>query len=221
MLYYAIWIAFECHLWMPALFLLLNILNSQHPNTALWWFLQLQIIVLLCSLLCPVVLLVFFFSNWTKFWKRKRKSLLLCRCWSESIRILGHLLLSDCTCSLSLSLHRWRVFCALYSQTFNMYTYGHICHVLLQYPLPPSEITYTRTYTHGFSYGRCCLNIKTKQQTAWWKTRAAWHPLHKRRDEIWPAPRLWGAWDPKELPDPEPWQEWPLEGGYWVIYTSK
>lgn len=74
LLYYAL-NCFECHLWMRAVLLLSNILNSQCPNTALWWFLRLEIIALLRTLLYPVVLLVFFFSNWKKILKAKEKSI--------------------------------------------------------------------------------------------------------------------------------------------------
>lgn len=102
-------VTFECKL-----SLLLNILNSQHPSTALRWFLQPPIIVLPGSSLCPVALLVFFFLSWTTFWKRKRKTY---HCADVGGNLLGFW---DTSCHqtvpavLSLSLYRWRVFCALY-----------------------------------------------------------------------------------------------------------
>lgn len=152
LLYYAIWIAlnvtFECKLsfycwtfWIPSVL-------TQYCDD-FYNFRSLPF----CAVYCALWFCLFssFQAEHFFFFLKEKKNLLWCRCWSESIGILGHLLSPHCMCGpLIITVQMKGLLCIGIARRLKCARRG-ICHTLLQYPLPLSEITYMCIYTHVVS----------------------------------------------------------------------
>lgn len=132
-----------------------------------------------CSFAC---FLLFELNN---ILKKEKENLSLCRCWRRSVRILGHLLPSDCTCSpLIIFVQTKGLLCTVWLDVLNVHVWAQLSRPAAAPSASKWDNPYVYVQTCSFSYGRSCLDIKTKQQRALGKTRAAWPSLCRSRHEV-------------------------------------